>query len=173
MATWNIDQAHSTIGFKVKHLMVSTVRGHFNDFSGSITASDDSFENASIHFTAQTGSINTNNEGRDGHLKGADFFDAAAFPTISFESSAFTKKGDQYVLDGVLTIKGVSKPVQLSVTTEGIGTGMDGKRVAGFELQGSIERSAFGLEWNAPLAGGGFVVSDTVTLDIHVEVVEA
>lgn len=173
MKTWNIDQAHSTIGFKVKHLMVSTVRGGFTDFSGNINAEDETFENASISFSANTASITTNNEGRDGHLKSADFFDAEQFPTISFTSTSFTKKEEGFELKGDLTLKGVTKSITLSATSDGVGTGMDGKKVVGFDVKGTIHRPDFNLTWNASLESGGFVVSDDVTLDIHIEATEA
>lgn len=173
MNTWNIDQAHSVIGFKVKHLMVSTVRGAFTDFSGSINAEDNTFENASISFSLKTASITTHNEGRDGHLHSADFFDVAQFPTISFVSTSFMKKGDAYELVGNLTIKGVTKSVILSATSDGVGAGMDGKPVVGFDVVGTINREEFGLTWNPTLESRGFVVSDKVALDIHIEAVQA
>jgi polyisoprenoid-binding protein YceI len=173
MSTWNLDQAHSTIGFKVKHLMVSTVRGMFTDFTGTIESSDDSFENAHVHFTAQTASIHTANTMRDDHLKSADFFDAAQFPTVSFASTSFVKNGNGFTMTGDLTMHGVTKSVTLQVTSDGIGNGMDGKRVAGFDITGTINRQDFGLTWNAALETGGVVVSEEVAFDIHVEAKEA
>lgn len=173
MTTWNIDQAHSVIGFKVKHLVVSTARGVFTDFSGTISAEDETFENATVAFTAQTASVNTHNDMRDNHLRSADFFDAEKFPTLSFTSTSFTKKGDGFEMVGDLTIKDVTKSVTLSVTSDGAGDGMGGARVAGFDITGTINRQDFGLTWNAAIETGGAVVSDTVTFDIHVEVVKA
>lgn len=173
MATWTIDQAHSSIGFKVRHLVVSTVRGGFTEFSGSIAAEDQTFTNASVTFTAKTSSINTHNEARDGHLTSADFFDAAQFPTLSFTSTSFTKKDDGFEVVGDLTLKGVTKSITLSATSDGVGAGMDGKPVVGFDVKGTIHRPDFGLTWNAPLESGGFVVSDDVSLDIHIEATQA
>ncbi len=173
MSTWHLDTAHSIIGFKVKHLMVSTVRGAFKDFAGTITAADDTFENAQVTFTAQAASVDTHNEMRDQHLKSPDFFDAEQFPTISFTSTSFTKKGDEFEVIGDLTIKDVTKPVTLTVSSEGIGTGMDGGRVAGFDISGTINREEFGLTWNKTLETGGVVVGSTVTFDMHVEAKEA
>ena len=173
MSTWNLDQVHSTIGFKAKHLMVSTVGGMFTDFTGSIEATDDSFENAKIQFTAQVASIHTGNEMRDNHLKSADFFDATQFPTLTFSSTSFAKNGSEFSLVGDITLKGVTQSITLPVSFGGIGNGMDGKRVAGFTATGSINRQDFGLTWNAALEAGGVAVSDEVKLDIHIEAKEA
>lgn len=173
MSTWNLDQTHSVIGFKVKHLMVSTVSGRFTNFNGTIESADDSFENASVHFTAQVASITTDNEMRDGHLHGGDFFDVAQFPTLSFASTAFTKTAAGFTVTGDFTMRGVTKPITLTVTSDGIGTGMDGKRIAGFDITGTINRQDFSVHWNATLETGGIVVSDEVKLDIHVEAKEA
>ena len=172
MTTWKIDQVHSSIGFKVKHLMVSTVRGSFTEFEGSLNSPDDTFENAQAQFTAQAKSINTGNGMRDQHLQSADFFESEKFPTVTFVSKSFTKKGDKYEVTGDLTMHGITKPITLEVTSDGIGSGMDGGRVVGFDLTGSINRSDFGLVWNKVLETGGVTVSDNVTLDIHVEAQE-
>lgn len=172
MSTWNLDQSHSLIGFKVKHLVISTVKGQFNDFSGSVTANDDTFENAQITFTAQTASISTNNADRDGHLKSGDMFDAENFPTLSFVSTSFTKTNDGFNINGDITIKGVTKPITLSATFDGIVMGMYGKRVAAFTIAGKLNRIDFGVSWNAALETGGMVVSEDVTLDINAELVE-
>jgi len=173
MTTWKLDGAHTTIGFKVKHLMVSSARGNFTQFEGSIVAPDDTFADAKVEFTAQTASITTNNDMRDGHLKSAEFFDVEKFPTLSFTSKSFTKKDAGYEIVGDLTMKGVTKEVTLQATTDGIGTGMEGGRVVGFDVTGTINRQDFGLSWNKSLETGGVVVGDTVTLDIHVEAKEA
>ena len=172
MSTWNLDQAHSTIGFKVKHLMVSTVSGLFTKFSGSIESLDDTFENAVVHFTADTASLSTHNEMRDGHLASADFFDVAQFPTLSFTSTSFVKNESGYTVEGNLTMHGITQSVTLTVQSDGIGNGMDGKRVVGFDITGTINRADFGLTWNAALETGGVVVSEQVKLDIHVEATE-
>lgn len=171
MNTWNLDQAHSTIGFKVKHLMVSTVRGSFTDFSGTLESADDTFENAKASFTAKAASIATGNDGRDAHLRGEDFFDVEKFPEVTFTSKSFTKKGEAFEVVGDFTMKGVTQEIVLTATTEGVGIGMDGKKMVGFEITGSISRESFGLTWNAALETGGVAVSDTVNFDIHVEFV--
>ena len=175
MKTWNIDKNHSEIGFSVKHLMVSTVKGTFDDFRGSVNASDDSFSDLSASFEASVSSVNTKNEMRDNHLKSADFFDAENFPTLSFVSKSFTKKdGNEFTMTGDLTMRGVPKEVTLNVVFNGVSKSpIDGIRVAGFEVTGTINRSDFGLVWNAPVETGGVVVSDEVKLTIEVEAKEA
>lgn len=173
MSTWNLDQAHSVIGFKVKHLVVSTVSGNFTDFSGTIESADDSFENAQVNFEAKVASINTHNEARDEHLRSGDFFETEQFPTLSFVSTSFTKQGDHFEVVGDFTLRGVTKSITLHATSEGIGTGMDGKRVVAFAITGSINRLDYGVTWNSPLETGGFALGDEVTFDIHVEAKEA
>jgi polyisoprenoid-binding protein YceI len=173
MHTWTLDSAHTVIGFKVRHLKVSTVRGAFTDFSGTVTSPDDTFEKAQVHFTAQTKSINTNNEMRDNHLRSADFFEVEKFPTLSFTSTQVEKTGDHFTLTGNLTMRDVTKPVTLTVTFDGIDQDTKGNRVAGFDMTGVINRKDFGLLWNVALETGGVMVSDEVTLDIHVEAIES
>ncbi len=173
MSTWNIDPVHSTIGFKVKHLMVSTVRGSFTSFSGTIESPDDSFVGATAQFSAETKSVTTHNDMRDGHLRSPEFFDVEQFPTMSFTSHSFVKNGDSYTVNGELTMRGVSKPVTLTAELGGIGSGMDGKRVVHFAATGKISRSEFGLMYSAMLETGGMVVGDEITLDLEVEAVEA
>ena len=173
MATWNLDTAHSVIGFKIKHLMVSNLRGSFTDFEGAIEASDDTFTNPSAHFSAKVASINTSNAGRDGHLQAPDFFDAAQFPLITFASKSFVKNGDKYDVKGDMTMHGVTKEISLTATFEGIATRHDGKRIASFEATGVIDRRDFGISIDMPLQTGGVVIGTDVTLDIQFEAIEA
>jgi polyisoprenoid-binding protein YceI len=173
MAIWTIDPMHTEIGFKVKHLVISTVSGKFNTFDGSIESEKEDFSDAKIKFTADIDSIHTGNEQRDGHLKSPDFFDAANHPKMSFESTSFNKKGEDYVLEGDLTIRGTRKPVSLNVEFGGVQTDMYGRTVAGFEITGKIKRQEFGLQWNAVTEAGGVVVSDEVKLVANVEVVKS
>jgi len=173
MATWTIDQEHSIIGFKVKHLMVSTVRGAFAEFAGSVETADDTFENAKAVLTVQTNSVDTRSAGRDAHLRSGDFFEVEKFPTMNFISTSFMKKGESYEVVGDLTLHGVTKSVTLAATSGGIGVGFDGKRVAGFDVAGTIKRSDFGLVWNTVLEAGTIVVGDDVLLDMHIEAKEA
>lgn len=172
MSTWTIDSAHSTIGFKVKHLVVSTVRGAFTDFAGSIQSPDDTFVGASASFTANVASISTNNAMRDGHLQSPEFFDAATFPTVTFASSSFVKNGDGFTVTGNLTMHGVTKEISLTTIQNGIGSGMDGKRVVSFEATGTIDRRDFGLTYGAVLETGALVVGHEIMLDIQIEAKE-
>lgn len=169
--TWAIDSFHSEIHFKVKHLVITTVTGKFKEFSGKVETNSDDFTNAAIQFAAQTGSIDTGAEARDTHLKSSEFFDAEKFPELSFKSTSFMKKGDDYILNGDLTIRDVTRAVQLSV--EFAGTTKDpfyGKTKAGFELNGKINRKDFGLVWGALTETGGAVVSDEVKLHANIQV---
>lgn len=168
---WTIDPAHSEIQFKVKHLVISTVTGSFTQFTATIDAPEN-FDAAKIAFEADINSINTNNEQRDGHLKGADFFDAEKFPKLSFSSVNFTKDGGSYTLEGDLTIKGVSRRVQLAVEHNGVAKDPWGNIRAGFELAGKISRKDFGLTWNALTETGGAVVSDEVKLIASIQLLK-
>ena len=175
MSTWNLDTAHSEVKFKVKHLVVSTVTGQFETFSGKVETVGDDFDGASVEFEADVNSINTKQAQRDGHLKSADFFDAENHPKMSFKSSGFSKKSEsEYLLTGDLTIRGNTKSVDLSVVYNGIVQGFGGDfKVAGFEISGKISRKEFGLVWNGITEAGGVVVSDEVRLEIHAELVLA
>ena len=174
MNTWNIDKAHSEVGFKVKHLMISTVRGQFNSFEGSIVMGDDDLEKAAISFKADTESISTNNEMRDKHLKSPDFFDSQKFPVLSFESKKIVKKDvNDFTVTGDFTMHGITKSISFDAKFNGITTGMDKSKVMSFEISGTLSRNDFGLTWNAPIEKGGVVVSDEVKLEINAEFKEA
>ena len=166
MATtnWTLDPTHSELQFKVKHLMITTVTGSLNVLTASLTSESDDFENAHVKFEADTASINTGNNDRDNHLKSGDFFNADEFPKVSFESTSFTKDGSDYALKGDLTIKGVTKPVKLAVEYGGIATDPWGNTNAGFTISGKINRTDFGLTWNAALETGGVMVSEEVKI---------
>lgn len=160
MATkWNLDTAHSEITFKVRHMMISNVKGAFNTFTAEVEAEDDTFKNAKVSATIQTDSIDTNNADRDTHLKSADFFNVEQNPTITFESASLADN-----VTGHLTINGVTKPVQLEVEFGGINQDPWGNTKAGFTFEGKIKRSDFGLNWNAALETGGVLVSDEVKI---------
>lgn len=170
---WISDPAHSEVQFKVKHLVISTVTGSFDAFEAKMETQSDDFVPASISFEAQTASVSTNNSDRDNHLRSADFFDAANFPTMNFKSTTFTKKAEgSYDLSGDLTIKGVTKNVQLDVEFGGRMTDPYGNEKAGFELSGKINRKDFGLNWSAITEAGGVVVSDEVRLLINIQMVK-
>jgi polyisoprenoid-binding protein YceI len=174
MALWKIDQSHSEIKFKVKHLVVSTVTGQFKNFEGTVEANNDDFSDAKISFEADVNSIDTRNEQRDGHLKSADFFDADNYPKISFVSKSMNKKSDnEYSLVGDLTIRGTTKEVTLDVVFNGVVKGFTGDDVAAFELYGKINRFDFGLKWNALTEAGGIVVGEDVKVEISVELIKS
>ncbi|MFT4156144.1 YceI family protein [Parafilimonas sp.] len=173
MATYKIDAAHSEIGFKIKHLVISTVSGGFSKFDATMEAGQADFTDASISFEADVNSISTNNEQRDGHLKGADFFDAEKYPKITFSSTSIEKEGDnEYVLHGDLTIRDVTKNITLHVEHGGGIIDPWGHSREGFELAGKISRKEFGLKWNALTEAGGAVVGDDVRLAINIEMVK-
>lgn len=173
MSTYKIDAAHSEITFKVKHLMISNVNGSFKQFDATMEAEQADFSDAKISFEADVNSISTNNDQRDEHLKSDDFFSAAQFPKITFVSTALTpKSGEDYTLKGDLTIKGVTKPVELAVEFGGTMTDFYGQNKAGFELNGKINRSDFGLTWSAVTEAGGVVVSDEIKLHLAVQMIK-
>lgn len=171
--TWSIDPAHSEIQFKVKHMMVSTVTGAFNEFEGMVETENDGFEGADVRFSANVGSIDTNNAQRDEHLKSDDFFNAARYPKLTFQSKSFTKKAEgNYRLSGDLTIRNHTHEVELNV--EYFGTAVDpyGQAKAGFEITGKINRKDYGLKWSAVTEAGGVVVSDEVRLALNIQLVK-
>lgn len=157
--TWKLDPAHSELTFKVKHMMISNVKGNFQTFDAEIQAEDDSFKNAKTTATIQTNSVYTNNTDRDNHLKGADFFNVEVNPTITFESDSLNDE-----ITGNLTLHGVTKPVKLDVDFGGINVDPYGQTKAGFSFEGKINRKDFGLVWNAALETGGVMVSDEVKI---------
>ncbi|MBO9635504.1 MAG: YceI family protein [Chitinophagaceae bacterium] len=173
MATWTIDTTHSEVTFKVKHLVISTVTGKFKSFEGTVESDKEDFSDAKVKFNVDINSIDTGNEGRDGHLKSPDFFDAEKFPVMSFESVSLANQGGgEYEVTGNLTIKGVTKQVVLDVEFGGIQKDFYGNTVAGFEVSGKINRQDFGLTWSAVTETGGIVVSDEVKLHVNVEAIK-
>lgn len=167
---WTLDSAHSEIGFKVRHLVITNVSGKFDSFEGSVTSSSEDFADAQINFSADINSINTGNEQRDGHLKSDDFFNAEQFPKLTFTSTSFKKvSGEQYKLEGHMTIRDITKPVILDVEFGGTIVDPWGNLKAGFEINGKINRKDFNLKWDALTETGGAVVSDEVKLHIHIE----
>lgn len=170
MAIWKIDPAHTEIKFKVKHMVISTVTGQFNDFEGTVESDKEDFSDARITFEANVNSINTKNEQRDTHLKSADFFDAANHPKMSFTSKSVKKKNDkEYELTGDLTIRGITKPVKLDVSYNGTVSGFGNQPIAAFEIGGTVNRFDYGLKWNALTEAGGVVIGDKIKLEIFVE----
>lgn len=165
---WKIDNAHSEIAFKVKHMMISTVTGHFENFDATITTNDETFNNATVAFNAKIDSINTKNKDRDVHLKSEDFFNSAAFPEMKFVSKSF----DGQVLVGDLTLRGVTKEVELNADLNGVAVDPYGQTKAGFEITGEISRKEFDLTWSPVTEAGSIVVSDKVKLVIDAQFIK-
>jgi polyisoprenoid-binding protein YceI len=162
--TWALDPTHSELQFKVKHLMITTVTGNLNSFSATLTSETDNFDQANISFTGELASLDTGNKDRDTHLKSPDFFDADKFPVIKFTSTSVEKDGDNYAIKGDLTIKEITKAVTLTAEFGGIATDPWGNTKVGFTLAAKINRSNFGLTWNAALETGGVMVSEEVRI---------
>ena len=169
--TWAIDPSHTVVGFSVRHLGVSKVRGRFVGVDGSLTVGD-GLATTSVSATIDMSTVDTGNPDRDAHLQSADFFDAASNPTMQFVSSGISGSGEEYVLHGDLTINGITRPVELDV--EFFGTSvfpMDQSTRAGFSASGQISRKDFGIEFNVPLGGDKVMISDKVVLDFDVQLV--
>jgi polyisoprenoid-binding protein YceI len=172
MATtkWAIDPTHSEIGFKVKHMMFTNVSGKFGTYDATIVTDDDNFENASMEFSADINSIDTNNTDRDNHLKSADFFDADNHPKLTFKASSFTKIDDHnYELTGDLSIKGITKTVKFPAEFSGLMKDPWGNTKAGLNIDGKINRKDWGLNWNSALETGGVLVGEEVKLNIELQ----
>ena len=166
---WNIDTAHSEISFKVKHMMISTVTGYFEKIDASIETENENFVNADFNFRAQINSINTKNSDRDNHLKSDDFFNAEAYPEMTFNSKSF----DGRTLIGDLTIRDVTKEISLDVDFNGVAVDPYGQTKAGFEIVGKINRKDFNLTWSAVTEAGSIVVSDTIKLIVDLQFIKA
>lgn len=167
--TWTIDPVHSSIAFSVRHLMVTKVRGEFGQFSGTITVADDG--TASVTADIAIDSITTGNPQRDADVKSPSFFDTPQFPNATFISRGVRADGEDYVLHGDLTIKGVTRPVALTTSFNGVNPGMGHGEVAGFEASTVLLRKDFGVGADMPLDGGGVVVGDKVTVTLDIEAV--
>lgn len=165
---WSIDNTHSEIAFKVRHMMISTVTGNFEDFQATAKTNGDDFKNAVIEFSAKTESINTKNDDRDNHLKSDDFFNAEKFPELKFVSKSF----DGQKMVGDLTIRDVTKEITLDAELNGIVEDPYGQTKAGFEINGEINRKDFDLSWNSVTEAGSIVVSDKVKLVADIQFVK-
>ena len=165
--TWAIDPVHSSINFSVRHLMVGKIHGRFDQFSGAITITEDG--TPSVTADIDVNSVDTGNEQREAHIKAADFFDVAQFPIATFVSTAVRADGDDYVLDGVFTLKGVTRPVALTLVFNGVNPGMGRGEVAGFDASVVLSRKDFGVGAELPLDGGGTMVGDKVTITLALE----
>jgi polyisoprenoid-binding protein YceI len=170
---WVIDPMHSEVQFKVKHLMISTVTGSFQKFSGTAATQSKDFENAEIEFSLDVNSISTGQEMRDNHLKNDDFFQAEKYPTIDFKSTSFQKINDtNYALVGNLTMKGVTKEVKVNAEFGGESKDYQGNLKAGFEIMGTINRKDFGLTYNALTETGGLALGEDIKLVANIQVVK-
>jgi polyisoprenoid-binding protein YceI len=165
--TWAIDPIHSSINFSVRHLMVGKIYGRFDQFSGAITITEDGA--ASVTAEIDVNSIDTGNERRDEHIKPVDFFDVAQFPTATFVSTAVRADGNDYVLEGDFTLKGVTKPIAMTLVFNGVNPGMGRGEVAGFEASIALSRKDFGVGPETPLDGGGTIIGDKVTMTLAIE----
>jgi polyisoprenoid-binding protein YceI len=169
--TWNLDVAHTRLGFAAKHAMVTTVRGAFLDFEGSLHLDGDQPANSSAQVTIQAASFSSGNEQRDGHVRGADFLDVESYPTLTFRSSQVRTDGDEFVLVGDLTIRDTTRRVEIAVELEGAEKDPFGNQRIGFSGETTISRKDFGLTWNVPLDGGGILVSDRIKITLDVSAV--
>ena len=165
---WLLDPTHSEISFKVKHMMISTVTGHFGDFSATAKTNGDDFNKAAVEFSAKTASINTKNKDRDGHLQSDDFFNSEKYPELKFVSKSF----DGEKLVGDLTIRDVTKEVTLNAEFNGVAVDPYGQTKAGFEITGEVSRKEFNLTWNAVTEAGSIVVSDKVKLIADIQFIK-
>jgi len=166
--SYTIDPVHTSIAFKVKHMMVSDVKGQFERFTGTIVLDPKNIEASSVDVTIETPSVSTNNEKRDGHLKSPDFFDVEKYPTITFKSKKVMKKGEQWVAVGDFTMRGVTKEIELPFTVTGPVTAGTAS-IIGVSAATEINRQDFGVSWNKSLDAGGVVVSDKVRIELEVE----
>ncbi len=168
--SWTIDPVHSDVSFTVKHMMVSKVRGHFRTFGGSLVTAEDILQ-SSVTAEIDLASFDTNNEQRDAHIRSKDFFDVETYPTLTFASTGIGLDGTDYVIDGNLTLHGVTKSVSLAVEVNGFGSDAYGGYRAGFTATTVINRADFGVDIKMPMDGGGVVVGDKVSITLEIEAV--
>jgi polyisoprenoid-binding protein YceI len=170
VGTWDIDAAHSTVGFSVRHMMVSKVRGYFREFSGVLVTAEDPTQ-SSVTATVNMDSIDTRQEQRDAHIRSADFFDVGNHTELTFRSTSVRTDGADWTIEGDLTIKGITKPVTLELELNGFGPDAYGGFRAGFSAKTEISRKAFGVDIDMPMDGGGVVVSDKINVELEIEAV--
>lgn len=168
-AVLKIDKSHSEVGFSIKHLMISNVKGKFQNYSGDLEFDPQTKSFTKFNATVEAASIDTANEKRDKHLRSEDFFNVTKFPELTFKMNSYESDGDEGVLKGDLTIHGVTKKVKLNVEYNGMIKDHRGNTKAGFTIEGKINRKDFGLTWNKALEAGGVVVGDKVKIQIELE----
>jgi polyisoprenoid-binding protein YceI len=171
-ATWTIDPVHSEVGFSVRHMMVSKVRGRFGTFSGELVTAADPAK-SSVTAEIDLSSISTGQEQRDAHIRSADFFEVETYPTMTYKSTGIRVEDGEYILDGDLTLKGVTKSVPLHLEIQGFGPDAYGGYRAGFTATGEINRRDFNVNFSAPMQNGGVVVADKIQLHLEIEAVKA
>ena len=169
--TWAVDAAHSDVAFVARHLMVTKVRGRFTDVSGTVTVAED-FGASSVSAAAVVASVDTGNADRDAHLRSADFFDVEVNKEMTFASTGVKQDGDEFVMLGDLTIKGVTKTVTFDLDFSGVATDPWGNTKAGFTATTAINRSDWGLTWNAAIEGGGVLVSDKIAITLEIKLLK-
>ena len=170
VGTWDIDAAHSTVGFSVRHMMVSKVRGYFRDFSGEITTAEDPAQ-STVTARIDMDSIDTRQEQRDAHIRSADFFDVGNHTHMTFRSTEVRTDGADWTVIGDLTIKGITKPVELALEVNGFGPDAYGGTRAGFSAKTEISRKEYGVDIDMPMDGGGVVVGDKINVELEIEAV--
>lgn len=168
--TWNVDRSHSTVEFVVRHLMVTKVRGRFADYDAVIQVGERP-EDSRVDVTIRAASISTGDDGRDEHLRSADFLDVEAHPALSFSTSTVGASGDRWAVEGALTVHGVTKPVTLDVELGGVASDPWGNERAFFSASTEIDREDWGLTWNQPLAAGGVLVGKKVRIELEIQAV--
>jgi polyisoprenoid-binding protein YceI len=166
--TFDLDPAHTRIGFSARHMMVSKVRGRFDKFEGTIITAPDPLQ-SSVTATIDLSSVNTGEPNRDNHIRSADFFEVESHPTLTFRSTGVSQDGDDFLLDGDLTIRGTTKPVTLKLEVNGFGPDPFGGTRVGFSATGEINRNDFGVSYNGPIPGGGVMVSEKVSITLEIE----
>ena len=170
VGTWDIDASHSTVGFSVRHMMVSKVRGYFREFAGELVTAENPAQ-SSVTATIDMDSIDTRQEQRDAHIRSADFFDVGNHTVMTFRSTGVRTDGADWHVDGELTLKGITKPVTLELELNGFGPDAYGGTRAGFSAKTEISRKAYGVDIDMPMDGGGVVVGDKVTVELEIEAV--
>ena len=170
VGTWDIDPTHSTVGFSVRHMMVSKVRGYFREFTGEIVTAQDPAQ-STVSATIDLGSIDTRQDQRDAHIRSADFFDVGNHTEMTFRSTEVRIDGADWTVEGDLTIKGITKPVTLELELNGFGPDAYGGTRAGFSAKTEISRKAYGVDIDMPMDGGGVVVGDKIAVELEIEAV--
>jgi len=168
IGTWAIDPAHTVIGFTARHLMAAKVRGSFHEFSGEIRMGETP-EASAVDVSIDAASISTGVADRDGHLRSPDFLNVEEHPAMAFRSTEVRRSGDDYVVEGELTIRDITKPVSLDLQYHGVATDPWGNAKAMFSAETKVDREEWGLTWNAPLEAGGWLVGKTVTIELEIQ----